>query len=171
MDSRIRNRRESGAVNPDFGRGSGRGGAHSGAHPEEDASGKGSAHSAAVQPCRRLPQLVQTLAGVLAACLVASVGLGAGIADGPGGPILVVSGAGNPFGSYYAEILRAEGLNEFSVTDIAQVTAPLLSAYDLVVLANLPLNSVQANMFADWVNGGGNLIAMRPDKQLTVCNR
>ena len=34
---------------------------------------------------------------------------------GPGGPVLVVSDSGNPFGSYYAEILRAEGLNEFAV--------------------------------------------------------
>ena len=33
--------------------------------------------------------------------------------QGPGGPILVVASAGDPFGRYYAEILRAEGLNAF----------------------------------------------------------
>ena len=38
--------------------------------------------------------------------------------QGPGGPVLVVTDPGDPFGAYYAEILRAEGLNEFAVTDI-----------------------------------------------------
>ena len=42
--------------------------------------------------------------------------------EGPGGPILVISNAANPFSRYYAEILRAEGLNEFKVTDLANVT-------------------------------------------------
>ena len=44
--------------------------------------------------------------------------------EGPGGPILVISNAANPFSRYYAEILRAEGLNEFTATDISNVTAP-----------------------------------------------
>ena len=39
--------------------------------------------------------------------------------EGPGGPILVIAKASNPFSRYYAEILRAEGLNAFTVTDIA----------------------------------------------------
>ena len=38
---------------------------------------------------------------------------------GPGGPLLVVTSAANPFSVYYAEILRAEGLNAFAVSDIA----------------------------------------------------
>ena len=38
---------------------------------------------------------------------------------GPGGPVLVVTDRRDPFGGYYAEILRAEGLNEFAVTDTA----------------------------------------------------
>ena len=33
---------------------------------------------------------------------------------GPGGPIAVVTSSGNPSSSYLAEILRAEGLNEFA---------------------------------------------------------
>ena len=37
--------------------------------------------------------------------------------DGPGGPILLVTSTANPFSGYYAEILRAEGLNEFAVQD------------------------------------------------------
>ena len=34
--------------------------------------------------------------------------------EGPGGPIAVIGSAENPFGRYYAEILRNEGLNEFT---------------------------------------------------------
>ncbi len=36
--------------------------------------------------------------------------------EGPGGPILVVAASANPFTRYYAEILRAEGLNAFTAT-------------------------------------------------------
>ncbi|MDL1916885.1 DUF4082 domain-containing protein, partial [Anaerolineae bacterium CFX4] len=86
--------------------------------------------------------------------------------EGPGGPILVVSSALNPFGRYYAEILRAEGLNAFYVTDITFVNASVLSAYDVVILGEMPLDSTQVSMFATWVNNGGNLIAMRPDPDL-----
>ncbi len=43
--------------------------------------------------------------------------------EGPGGPILVISNSANPFSRYYAEILRAEGLNEFAVTDLSTVNA------------------------------------------------
>ena len=86
--------------------------------------------------------------------------------QGPGGPILVIASASNPFGSYYAEILRTEGLNEFSVTDISLVTADTLSSYQVVLLGEMPLTASQVTMFSDWVYNGGDLIAMRPDKQL-----
>src|SRR5262249_18168795 len=42
--------------------------------------------------------------------------------QGPGGPVLVVTAAANPFSLYYAEILRNEGVNEFLTIDISQVT-------------------------------------------------
>ena len=86
--------------------------------------------------------------------------------QGPGGPVLVVGNASNPFSRYYAEILRAEGLNAFTVTDISLVTPVLLSAYDVVVLGQTPLTPAQVTMLSDWVQSGGNLIAMRPDAQL-----
>ena len=86
---------------------------------------------------------------------------------GPGGPILIVSSSGNPFTRYLTEILRAEGLNEFLATDISLVSSATLAAYDLVVLGDMPLSASQASMLSTWVNGGGNLIAMRPDKQLS----
>jgi len=86
--------------------------------------------------------------------------------QGPGGPILVVTASGNPFTTYFAEILRTEGANLFLTQDISQVTAGVLASYDVVILGDTPLTSGQVSMFTTWVNGGGNLIAMRPDKQL-----
>jgi hypothetical protein len=86
--------------------------------------------------------------------------------EGPGGPVLVVTGASNPGGAYYAEILRAEGLNAFSVMDITSVTTGVLAAYDVVILSEIPLSAAQVTMFSGWAQAGGNLIAMRPDKQL-----
>ena len=86
--------------------------------------------------------------------------------QGPGGSILVIFNSGNPFGRYYAEILRAEGLNEFAVMDISDVDSETLASYDVVILGEMSLTSDQVSMFTSWVTAGGNLIAMRPDKQL-----
>ena len=84
----------------------------------------------------------------------------------PGGPILIISRASNPFSQFYAEILRTEGFNEFNLLDISVITATVLRDYDIVLLGEMPLNPDQVAMFGDWVNAGGNLIAMRPDKLL-----
>lgn len=86
--------------------------------------------------------------------------------EGPGGPILVVASSSNPFSRYYAEILRNEGFNEFAVIDISLVTSATLKEYDIVILGEFPLAKEQTKTLADWVRGGGNLIAMRPDKHL-----
>ena len=86
--------------------------------------------------------------------------------EGPGGPILVIGEAGNPFTRYPAEILRTEGFNAFTVTDISLVDASVLTNYDVVILGEMALSAGQVTMFSDWVTAGGNLIALRPDKQL-----
>jgi hypothetical protein len=86
--------------------------------------------------------------------------------QGPGGPILVITSGTSNFGNYYAEILRNEGFNEFAVADIANVTASTLAAYDLAIVAKMPLTATQSSMLSTWVNGGGNLIAMAPDAKL-----
>ncbi len=86
--------------------------------------------------------------------------------QGPGGPILVISNAANPFSAYYAEILRAEGLNEFDAADISTVTRSLLDAHQVAILGEGPLSAGEAAMVGSWVNAGGNLIAMRPDPKL-----
>ena len=57
----------------------------------------------------------------------------------PGGPILVVTSAANPFTSYYAEILRAEGLNAFGLLDISQLDSTTLGQYDVVILGEMAL--------------------------------
>jgi hypothetical protein len=88
--------------------------------------------------------------------------------EGPGGPILLIASSSNPFSLYYAEILRNEGFNEFTVVDISTVTAATLKKYDLAILGEFPLAKKRVAMLADWVRGGGNLIAMRPDKTLAL---
>ncbi len=83
-------------------------------------------------------------------------------AQGPGGPVLVVTSSASTFGTYYAEILRAEGLNHFAVADIATLSAATLASYDVVLLAKMPLTAAQVTTLTTWVQGGGNLLAMAP---------
>jgi len=85
---------------------------------------------------------------------------------GPGGPILVVTNAANPFTEYYAEVLLAEGLNSFSLRDTSTITSEALTNYDVVILGEMALTPSQVTTLSNWVYAGGNLIAMRPDKQL-----
>ncbi|HEX9338369.1 MAG TPA: DUF4082 domain-containing protein, partial [Pseudonocardiaceae bacterium] len=89
--------------------------------------------------------------------------------QGPGGPILVVTSTvtgASQFTSYTAEILRAEGLNEFATAELSAVTPSVLGQYDVVLLGATPLTASQVTMFSNWVTGGGRLVAFRPDKQL-----
>ncbi|WP_211235145.1 DUF4082 domain-containing protein, partial [Azohydromonas australica] len=87
-------------------------------------------------------------------------------AQGPGGPILVLTSGNSNFGLYYAEILRNEGFSAFAVADVASVNAATLSAYDVVILAKTALSGSQVTLLTDWVNAGGNLIAMAPSANL-----
>jgi hypothetical protein len=86
--------------------------------------------------------------------------------EGPGGPVLVISRAADPFGRYYAEILRCEGLNAFRVRDLSLVTAATLDSHAVVILAPGALSAAEVSMFETWVAAGGGLIAVRPDAQL-----
>jgi hypothetical protein len=107
---------------------------------------------------------------VLAVCLALTVGPAAAhaaVEPPPGGPILVVTAGGDPFTSYYTEILRAEGLNEFSTVDVSGLSAQALSGASVVVLGARGLSGAQASLLSNWVQGGGKLIAMRPDASLT----
>ncbi|WP_298435884.1 DUF4082 domain-containing protein [Geobacter sp.] len=83
-----------------------------------------------------------------------------------GAPILIISSASNPFSRYYAEILRAEGFNAFDESDISAISSTVLDSHDIAILGEMPLTSGQVTMLTNWVNAGGRLIAMRPDKKL-----
>jgi flagellar hook capping protein FlgD len=103
---------------------------------------------------------------VLVLCLAFAavpVAAHAAVEPPPGGPILVVTSSADPFTSYYTEILRAEGLNEFATADVSALSAETLSAYSVVVLGARGLSGGQASLLSNWVQAGGNLIAMRPD--------
>ena len=82
-----------------------------------------------------------------------------------GDPRRPLDGA-NRFGVYLGEILRNEGVNAFTTIDVALISPALLSNFDVVVLGETPLTVGQVTMLSNWVNAGGNLIAMRPDGQL-----
>ena len=81
--------------------------------------------------------------------------------------ILVVTNAANPFSQYYTEILHTEGLNEFDTVDVSSVSNSTLASYDVVLLGQTALTSQQVTTLSNWVDAGGILVAMRPDKQLT----
>jgi hypothetical protein len=111
-------------------------------------------------------KLLACTGAALALAAVAAGAAPAAIPAPPGGPILVVTANGDGFASYLPEILRGEGLNEFDVADIGSVGPQTLAAHDVVVLGHTSLSDAQAAMFSAWVQGGGNLVAMRPDKKL-----
>ena len=81
-------------------------------------------------------------------------------------PILVVGSTANAFGMYLGEILRNEGMHAFTTIDVAFLSPALLAQFDVVLLGETALNAGQVTTLTNWVNGGGNLVAMRPDKQL-----
>jgi hypothetical protein len=84
----------------------------------------------------------------------------------PSTPLLVITATANPFTAYHAEIVAAEGLNEFEQKDISTVTSANLGTYDVAILGEMTLTAAQVTTISNWVTAGGKLIAMRPDKKL-----
>jgi len=116
-----------------------------------------------------LPKVTQGCWQLFVAALIVAVWLILGAQPevyAQNGPILVMTDDVDQFGQYYAEILRTEGFNAFTISGIASVSAATLAAYDVVILDVTSLSSAQVTMVSNWVNAGGNLIAMRPDLQL-----
>jgi fibronectin type 3 domain-containing protein len=81
-------------------------------------------------------------------------------------PVLVVGSTANPFSMYLTEILRNEGLDAFTTIDVSFLSPALLAGFDVVLVGDIPLNAAQVSTLTGWVNAGGNLIAMHPDKDL-----
>jgi Concanavalin A-like lectin/glucanases superfamily/Bacterial Ig-like domain/Bacterial Ig domain len=81
-------------------------------------------------------------------------------------PVLVLTSSARPFTKYIGEILQAEGLNSFTSLDVSRLSPSLLGSFSVVVLGETPLTPTEVTTLSDWVNAGGRLIALRPDKQL-----
>ena len=83
-------------------------------------------------------------------------------------PILLVvnNTAAAPFGDYLGEILLAEGLNEFDIVQLSALTAGDLTSHAMTILAETALSAPQATLLTTYVNGGGGLVAMKPDAQI-----
>lgn len=81
-------------------------------------------------------------------------------------PIRIVTGAGNPFGAYYAEILRAEGLNLFGVSELQDLTPEVLATADMIVLTVPAVMKDTLDRLEAWVSAGGTLIVIRPEGAL-----
>ncbi len=100
-----------------------------------------------------------------------SLGLGLHTAPAPApaparAPILIVADPADHFGAYYAEILRAEGLNE---VEIGQDLSPAaLAGRQAVLLADRSLSGADVSTLASWVAAGGDLVAMRPPPELAA---
>ncbi len=79
-------------------------------------------------------------------------------------PILIITNkdAENRFGAYLAEILHAEGINCFHSADLASLSEDLIQRYDIVVLAETPLDTTQAENLEGYVIRGGRLVSMKP---------
>lgn len=93
--------------------------------------------------------------------------LSTNINQGLSGPVLVVTDTSNPYDIYLAEMLRAQGINYFDVKDVSELTATLLANYSFVLLGKTTLSAGNVSSLTSWVQAGGNLIAMQPDKQLS----
>ncbi len=123
---------------------------------------------------RRIPYTPRAVALLLAVAVTAALGRTApaervAYADPVPAPILVIVNsayAANPLGGYLGELLRAEGLNAYATVQLSALTAGELAAHRVAVLAETTLTSGQAALLSDYVNGGGRLIALRPDSQI-----
>jgi hypothetical protein len=111
---------------------------------------------------------------LVAVLLLALSGIGVGrprtVAASSSAPILLITdqNASNYFGSYVAEILRAEGFAAFDQRDISAVDSSLLQVYPVVLLAEMALTPAKVTLLSNYVTAGGHLIAMRPDTQLAA---
>jgi len=118
--------------------------------------------------CRSLLARAAALGVAAALFLAAAAPALAAVPPPPGGPILVLTSSSDGFGGYLSEILRQEGLNEFDVADVASLSPQLLASHGVVVLGPVPagLSAGQVSTLTSWVQGGGDLVAMRPPKSL-----
>lgn len=82
-------------------------------------------------------------------------------------PILLLA-TEDHFGTYTAQLLLAEGFNEFEIDSLngARINDEYLQRFDAVILAQCAVTDAQKEMLGNYVRQGGNLIAFRPDTKL-----
>jgi hypothetical protein len=82
-------------------------------------------------------------------------------------PILILA-TNEDYGTYIAEIIKTEGFNEYHLDSLSNSNVDLkyLQRFNLVILAKTVITQAQIEMFTEYFNSGGNLIAFMPDKQL-----
>lgn len=86
---------------------------------------------------------------------------------GPGGPILLITSETNPYDVFYAEILRAEGLNSFTTVPLSDLTPDVLSQHQVAIISGT-VTDEQCATLQNWTESGGNLIVMRPRSGLAA---
>jgi len=88
-------------------------------------------------------------------------------ANTPSYPILLITHP-QDFNAYIGEILKTEGINEFQIGSLSdsEIDLDYLNCFDIVIMGEIPLTKAQINMITLYVDGGGNLITLRPDKRL-----
>jgi hypothetical protein len=109
------------------------------------------------------------LRAVLLAVLLAATGCGQSIR-----PLLIIVNStylNNPYGHYLAEILRSEGLVSIQQIELSSLMADpdpaaYLQSFQMALLAETDLGPAEELLLRNYVSGGGNLIAMRPDHDL-----
>ncbi|MCK6540374.1 MAG: twin-arginine translocation signal domain-containing protein [Anaerolineales bacterium] len=80
--------------------------------------------------------------------------------------LIVDKTSANPFGMYFTEILRAEGLNCFHTADLSTLQPESLQRYEAAILTESSLTPQQVEIFANYVARGGRLVGMRPAEGL-----
>ena len=85
-------------------------------------------------------------------------------------PILVVWDSGTPhrLSGYITEILDVEGYNWRVVHDLASepLTAEVLASHQIVILTHIDPSPEVQELFLAHVRGGGNLVALRPPREM-----
>jgi hypothetical protein len=104
----------------------------------------------------------------LAAATIAGGCRDAATSESPS-PILVLADR-HHFGPYIGELLSTEGFHEFTTDSLGSTTVSpsYLKRFDIVLLGQTPVTDQQQSMLTTYVEGGGTLIAFRPDKKMSA---
>ncbi|MBN2501181.1 MAG: hypothetical protein JXB38_10415 [Anaerolineales bacterium] len=88
----------------------------------------------------------------------------------PGQPLLLLDNDLNAasFGAYLGEILRAEGINQFQMAALSAVDMAYLEQFQAVILTAGELTTERRELISTFVERGGKLVAMQPDRALAT---